>query len=193
VDIDPDAAPDKPCVCFGDISRNLLLCSNTTALYYEWWINDTKLVGTSENPYFYLTTQIKKDNNIDNSTIFTVRIANQLTGCYTTGYMCEEQVCSGNELANLPVTGTKEGMEIAILDNPVRNELHINTSGTYTGRYQIKVYSMSGTEIFSDTGNKTFTVEDHSFSLGSGLNPGIYLVVAEYGGNRAAPVKIIVY
>ncbi len=193
VDIDPDVAPDKPCVCFGDISRNLLLCSNTTALYYEWWISDADSVGMSETPYFYLTEDIKKDHDIDNSTIFTVRIANQLTGCYTTGYMCEEQVCSGAEQSNLPAFGENGGMTVSILDNPVRSNFTLKTDGTYTGRFGIRVYSMSGSLIFTGSATKEATAAEHRIALDSKLNPGIYLVVCDYAGNRTAPVKMIVY
>ena len=193
VDIDPDVAPDKPCVCFGDISRNLLLCSNTSALYYEWWINDTDSVGKSETPYFYLTEDIKKDHDIDNSTVFTVRIANQLTGCYTTGYICEEQVCSGAEQTNLPAFGENAGMTVSIVDNPVRNNLSLKTAGTYTGWFDIRVYSMSGSLIFTGSATKEAPVAGHRIALDSKPDPGIYLVVCQYAGNRTAPVKMIVY
>jgi hypothetical protein len=193
VDIDPDAAPDKPCVCFGDISRNLLLCSNTTASYYEWWVEDSDLAGTSETPYFYLTEDIKKDHNIDNSTLFTVRISNQLTGCYTTGYMCEEQTCAGAEQSSLPTMGENEGLTVAILDNPVHNDLNLKTSGTYSGRFEIKIYSMSGSLVFTSQGIKAFPAEELRIALDPEMKRGMYLVVAQYGSNRTAPVKMIVY
>jgi hypothetical protein len=193
VDIDPDVAPDKPCVCFGDISRNLLLCSNTTASYYEWWVEDGEMAGTSETPYFYLTEDIKKDHNIGNSTLFTVRIANQLTGCYTTGYMCEQQQCVGFELSNFPSTGEKEGLTISVLDNPVHDVLNLETSGTYTGRFETRVYSLSGSLIFTSQATKVSPAEGHRISLDPKMKPGMYLVVAQFGGTLTAPVKMIVY
>jgi hypothetical protein len=193
VDIDPDVAPDKPCVCFGDISRNLLLCSNTTALFYEWWIGDAETVGMSETPYFYLTEDIIKDYGIDNTTVFTVRIANQLTGCYTTGYMCEEQVCSGGGQSNLQAFGESAGMIVSILDNPVRNILALKTSGTFTGSFDIRIYSMSGSLMFRGSATKESIYTEHRFALDSKLKPGIYLVVCQYSGNRTAPVKMIMY
>ncbi len=44
IDIDPDAAPDKPCICFGDKNKRLLLSSVTDAAYYQWYINGDELI-----------------------------------------------------------------------------------------------------------------------------------------------------
>jgi hypothetical protein len=193
VDIDPDDAPDKPCVCFGDISKNLLLCSNTTASYYEWWIDDSDSVGMTLTPYFYLTADIKKYHNIDNSTQFTVRIANQLTGCYTTGYMCEEQTCGSAELNNLLIHGNNDGLNVSILENPVHSDVMLQTTGTYTGRFEARIYTMSGSLVLTSAGDKISPAGEHRINFGRNLQPGIYLVVCQYGANRTSPVKMIVY
>jgi hypothetical protein len=193
VDIDPDDAPDKPCVCFGDISRSLLLCSNTSAAYYEWRTTDGDSVGTTRTPYFYLTSDIKKYHNIDNATTFIVRISNQLTGCYTTGYMCEQQDCVGIELSSFPNISEKYALTVCVLDNPGHGKMNLKVSGTWSGRFEVKVYSMSGVLMFAGNEMKTAPVQDYSVTLDSKLKPGVYLVVGQFGNNRTSPVKMIVY
>jgi hypothetical protein len=193
VDIDPDNAPDKPCVCFGDISRRLLLCSNTQAAYFKWFINEADSIGFSDKPYFYLTEDIIKYNDIDNSTIFTVRIANQLTGCYTTGFMCGETFCVGNEQSSMLIGKAGDELEIAIRTNPVRDNIYLKTSGNYSGKADLKVYTMNGTLILTRQLNKVLPSEDHVIALNAGLKPGFYLVSCQYGDNRTSPVKMIVY
>jgi hypothetical protein len=193
VDIDRDDAPDKPCVCFGDIGRSLLLSSNTTASYYEWWTTEGDSVGTTLAPYFYLTSDIKKYHNIDATTTFIVRISNQLTGCYTTGYMCEQQECAGIELSSFQGVGEKEGLTVSVLDNPVHGNMILKVSGTWSGRFEVNVYSMSGVLMFSGSEMKTSPVQDYSAALDSKLSPGVYLVVGQFGNNLTSPVKMIVY
>lgn len=193
VDIDPDDAPDKPCVCFGDISRRLLLCSNTGAVYYKWFIGETDSIGFSEKPYFYLTDDIIKYNDIDNSTIFTVRIANQLSGCYTTGFMCEENFCLGNEQSSLLLSATGDDLAIAVRTNPVRGDLYLQTFGNYSGGIELKIYNMNGVLIYTSRLNKVLPEEDHKISPDAELKPGFYLVSCQYGNSRTSPVKMIVY
>jgi len=193
VDIDPDNAPDKPCVCFGDISRRLLLCSNTRAVYYKWFIDETDSIGFSDKPYFYLTEDIIKYNDIDNSTLFTVRIANQLSGCYTTGFMCGETFCVGNEQSSLLIGKAGDELEIDIRTNPVHDNLYLKTSGNYSGKADLEVYTMNGTLILTSQLNKVLPSEDHVIVLSAGLKPGFYLVSCQYGNSRTSPVKMIVY
>ena len=193
VDIDPDDAPDKPCVCFGDISRRLLLCSNTGAAYYVWYTGTGDSVGFTEKPYLYLTDDIIKYNNIESSTIFYVRIANQLTGCYTTGYMCEEEICSGAEQSSLKFKSAVEELSLTVQTNPVHDVFHLQTSGIYSGPVLIKVVNMNGVLNSSYSFNKELPVENHEISLDDNIAPGIYLITCQYGSNHTSPVKLIVY
>lgn len=193
VDIDPDDAPDKPCVCFGDNNRRLLLCSNINAVYYEWYTDLGDSLGVTEKPYFYLTDDLVKYHHIDNTTIFRVDIANQLTGCYTTGYMCEEQSCEGAELNNLKTGLTGDELALSMLSNPTHNDLNINISGYYTGTVILQIVNLNGMALSTITLNKVQATEDYKLGLDPGVKPGIYLVTCRYGKNLASPAKLIVY
>jgi hypothetical protein len=193
VDIDPDDAPDKPCVCFGDISRRLLLASNTEAAYYEWYIHDGDLLKVTPHPYLYLTDSIRKYNNIGETTIFDVHIANQLTGCYTTGYMCEEEICNQVTQNSVAPQEFGDALSVDTRENPVREILSLTYSGTYTGTIDIRFYNSNGILVSSYQLTKTMPAEDHTLHLDAGLSPGLYLVVCHYGNNRTSPVKMIVY
>lgn len=195
IDIDPDAAPDKPCICFGDISKRLLLCSNTEAAYYKWYTTEGDSIGFTTAPYFYLTDDIVKYHNIDNSTLFTIRIANQETGCYTTGFMCEENMCVGNQENNLliPSDNTGEDLSVTIQSNPVRDLFNLKSSGNYKGQFDVLVYSMTGSMVFSSQLTKVMPTENHKVALQSGLNPGVYFISVHYNGSRTSPIKMIVY
>jgi hypothetical protein len=193
VDIDPDMAPDKPCVCFGDISRRLLLSSNIQATYYKWFTSEGDSIGFTETPYYFLTDAVIKDYFIDNATTYYVSIANQLTGGYTTGYMCAEETCPGAMQNNLLVNKSGEELSVVVLNNPVHGELILRTSGNYSGRMDVEVYSVNGALISSSRLNKAFPSEEHKANLDTELMPGIYLVICHYGNSHTAPVKLIVY
>lgn len=194
VDIDPDIAPDKPCICFGDISRSLLLCSNTSAAYYEWYkAGSDEPLEFTEFPYLYMDEQFKTVNQINDETVFTVNIANQLTGCYTTGYMCDEASCTGQiamPLKNLD--GLKE-FEAGIMDNPVHGNFTLTTRGTYSGPFNVRIYTLGGMLAWSGRETRNAPVQEHLISPDSGLKPGVYLVICRYGQNLSSPVKMIVY
>ena len=192
VDIDPDDAPDKPCVCFGDLNRRLLLCSNTNAAYYAWYTDEGDSLGFTEKPYFYLTDDIVKYHSIDNSTLFQVQIANQLTGCYTRGFMCEEQTCAGAELFSFMPGMAQNELNVNILSNPVKDDLNISVTGGYSGPVTLKIVNLNGAVLVSFGQNKLLPAENYQVSL-SDLKPGIYLVTCQYGKNLALPVKLIVY
>jgi hypothetical protein len=149
----------------------------------------------SQSPYVYLTDDIIKYNDINSSTVFTVKIANQLTGGYTTGYMCSESNCSGNEAFDLLLkTGnTGETLAVSVLGNPVRNVLGLQTSGNYTGPVDVRIYSMSGSLVFSSQLTTALPVEFHEISLNAGMDPGIYIITCQYNNSRTAPVKLVVY
>jgi len=193
VDIDPDDAPDKPCICFGDADRHLLLASNTEAVHYNWYILDGVFIGYTSHPYFYLTDAIRVQNNITESTRFEVQIANQLTGCYTTGYMCEEELCNEIPQASLLTKNDSNGLNIGLTGNPVRERLEMSLEGAYTGSLTMKVYSINGTQQMSASLQKKLPSEEYSLNLDPGLSPGVYILVGQYGQNMTAPVKLIVY
>jgi hypothetical protein len=195
VDIDPDPAPDKPCICFGDKNKRLLLSSVTDAAFYQWYINNDELIGTNNTPYFYLTDVIYEDHQISDATVFTVRIAFQETGCYTTGYMCQEIMCAGNDELNLikPSANSDEDLSISIQSNPVTDKLNLKTEGSYLGQYELLVYNMTGTLVFSGQMNKVTPLEYHEARFQARLNPGIYILTCLYNGKRTLPVKMIVY
>ena len=195
IDVDPDHAPDKPCICFGDISKRLLLSSVTDAAFYQWYINNDELIGTNNTPYFYLTNEIYEDNHISDATVFTVRIAFQETGCYTTGFMCEENMCAGNDELNLikPPAGSDDDLSISVQSNPVKDKLNLKTEGSYLGRFELLVYNMTGSLVFSGQMNRVTPLEYHEAKFQSRLNPGIYILTCLYNGKRTLPVKMIVY
>jgi hypothetical protein len=194
VDIDPDDAPDKPCVCFGDIAYRLLLCSNTNAAYYAWYTDSGDSLGFTEKPYFYLTEDIVKYHQIEVlTTRYMVRIANQLTGCYTTGYMCDYEYCNGSIEDYRSGFGNEEEMSVSIVSNPVHNDLRVAVSGFYSGPVTLKIVNLNGAVLSTFGLNKIAPAENYRLSLDNNLKPGIYLVVCQYGNNLAAPVKLIVY
>ncbi len=190
VDIDPDAAPDKPCIFFGDTGKRLLLSSNTKASYYKWYINDSDSLGISYTPYLFLTDNMISHHNIDNSTVFTIRIANQETGCYTTGYMC-----TGAQAERLPDYSNinADELSLAILTNPVGQHADLQITGSYSGRIDLQVYSTSGSLIYSGQWNKLLPLECHEIDFQHKLSPGIYVISCRYMNRSTAPLKMIVY
>lgn len=195
IDIDPDAAPDKPCICFGDKSRRLLLSSVTDAAYYEWYLNGVELLGNSNTPYFYLTEEIYEDFQISDASLFTVRIAYQETGCYTTGYMCADVMCAGNDEFGLlnPFASSNDDLVISILSNPVTDIMNIKTEGGYLGNLELQLYDMTGSPVWSGLLNKVTPTEYFQSKLQARLDPGIYILTCLYNGKRTLPVKMIVY
>jgi len=195
IDIDPDAAPDKPCICFGDISQRLLLSSVTDASFYEWYLNGEELLGSSNTPYFYLTPVIYEDFQISDQSVFTVRIAFQETGCYTTGYMCAEVMCAGNDEFSfmIPSVSTSEDLVISILSNPVTDNMSIKTEGGYLGNLELQLYDMTGSAVWSGQLDKITPTEYLQSKLQARLDPGIYILTCLYNGKRTLPVKMIVY
>lgn len=195
IDIDPDAAPDKPCICFGDKNKRLLLSSVTDAAYYEWYLNGEELLGSSKTPYFYLTDEIYVDFQISDQSVFTVRIAFQETGCYTTGYMCAEIMCAGNDEFSFlnPSTAPGDELIISLQSNPVTDNLNIKTEGNYQGRFEIQLHDMTGTLVYSDQLTRVMTVEYYQAEFQARPAPGIYILTCLYNGKRTLPVKMIVY
>jgi hypothetical protein len=198
VDIDPDVAPDKPSICYGDLDKRLLLCSNTSAIYYDWYIDDEELIWQSNTPYCYLTDDIIKYHDIDtvnHSTVFTVRIANQKTGCYTTGYMGDENTCAEtmeNTMQYQPARGDGT-LVIDLQENPVRESMNLKLSGSFTGQYEIVVYSISGPLVHTNRNFKHAPVETLGLEFEKSLTAGIYVVICRYNAIQTAPVKMIVY
>jgi hypothetical protein len=193
IDIDPDAAPDKPCICFGDKNKRLLLSSVTNAAFYQWYLND-ELLGSNKTPYFYLTDEIYEDFQITDLSVFTVRIGFQETGCFTTGYMCEQIMCAGNDEFNLinPSTGSGEDLSISIQSNPLTDKLNLKTEGGYLGRFELQLYNMTGSLVLSSQLTRVMPLEYFNVKFQSGLNPGIYILTCLYDGKRTLPVKMIV-
>jgi hypothetical protein len=195
IDIDPDAAPDKPCICFGDKSKRLLLSSVTDAAYYEWYLNGEELLGSSNTPYFYLTEEIYEDFQINDLSVFTVRIAFQETGCYTTGFMCADVMCAGNDEFSFlnPSASSDEDLVISIQSNPVTDNMNITTKGNYLGRLELQLYDMTGSLVWSKQLNRETTHEYFQSKLQVSLDPAIYILTCLYAGKRTLPVKMIVY
>jgi hypothetical protein len=173
----------------------LLLSSITDAAFYQWYINEDELIGSNKTPYFYLTDEIYEDHHINDLTVFTVRIAFQETGCYTTGYMCQEIMCAGNDEFNLMKLSTSsiEDLSISIQSNPVKDNLYLKAEGNYLGQFEVLVYTMSGSLIFSNQLIKAMPLEYHEVDFQAKLNPGIYILTCLYNGKRSLPVKMIVY
>jgi hypothetical protein len=193
VDIDPDDAPDKPCVCLGDVSRRLLLCSITTASYYRWHKSDGELIDSTETAYLYLTDDLIKYHDIGDLTTFYVSIANQRTGCYTRGDMCMEEKCAeATGINQVPGLNNTE-LLITVRNNPVHGELVINASGNYSGPVTMQVCNMNGLQVKSSCFSKSGPEQDFKMVLGSETAPGIYLLGCQYGNNRTIPVKLIVF
>lgn len=86
-----------------------------------------------------------------------------------------------------------EELGVSVLNNPVHGKMNLNLSGTWSGNFEIIIYSMNGTLMFSASEMKSSPVQDYAFDLDSELSPGVYLVVGLYGNNRTLPVKMIVY
>lgn len=195
IDIDPDAAPDKPCICFGDKNKRLLLSSVTDAAYYQWFINEDEQIGSNNTPYFYLTDGIYEDHQINDLTVFTLRIAYQETGCYTIGYMCEEVMCAGNDEFNLMKLsdGSDGDISISIQSNPVTDNLNLKTEGDFLGQFDLLVYNMTGSLVFSSQLTRVMPLEYHEVNFQTRLDPGIYILTCLYNGKRTLPVKMIVY
>jgi hypothetical protein len=127
--------------------------------------------------------------------VFTVRIAFQETGCYTTGYMCAEIMCAGNDEFSFlnPSTAPGDELIISLQSNPVTDNLNIKTEGNYLGRFEIQLHDMTGTLVYSDQLTRVMTVEFYQAEFQARPAPGIYILTCLFNGKRTLPVKMIVY
>jgi hypothetical protein len=108
-------------------------------------------------------------------------------------YRLRQTDFNGNTtLSNIvPVKFGIGGSTLAVYPNPAHGRVSVNVTNP-SGQITLKVYDVTGWEVYSKIVNVENNESDQTLSIPSGvLNPGMY-VVSAYNGNEESDAKLVI-